>query len=174
MLDEFKQFLGRFANKNPEKFGKIKQIAKDMGVSTEDVLANSAEFLINQQSQQTSTNFNETSRESQEKVKELESLGQEIQSLREEIAALAEKKAAEPVQQPQQPQQDQIQQATNQFSAIESFAKAMGSLRSYENTVIDGYKGIREEVEKKILENMPEEEDLEAVSESPEDYALKL
>lgn len=140
MLDENTQELGVFSQKNPLKFGFLKQKAKDLGLSTQDFIEQFADKIMKQEQQPSQPQPNSDIAEIKDLLKEQTKA----------IMALAQRQVAPAPQQ------------TNPFGMIKDFTEALKSLRSYENEVITGFKTLQQE----IAENLPTDEVLE---QNPED-----
>ena len=150
-LDEFNREIGKFSQEYPEKFGKIKQKALDLGISTRELFAKLADSIDKQQ-QHTPQQPNN---------KELDDLQDEVKKLVAEVRGLRDT--------PPQPAPTQ----SGAMSGVTEFAQAMTAMKQLESTLIGGYEAMLDKAQIKALESLPADEGVDAEAESPEDYAMK-
>lgn len=120
-LDDLKRALGRVSNKEPSKFGFLKQKALEAGMSTDEYIVSLAEMLGSETPSQPMSSV-----QSQQTQQNSSNQSSEIEALREEIRSMK----AIPVNQPAQPQQapfsaENIQGYVTAFGAVVSTIREM-------------------------------------------------
>tara|TARA_Y100000310_G_scaffold95109_3_gene92966 strand:+ start:995 stop:1867 length:873 start_codon:yes stop_codon:yes gene_type:complete len=152
-LDADKQELGQFSQKEPLKFGFLKEKAREAGLSTQDFIGQFADKIMKQQDQHEQPKNNTELIE----IKEI---------LKEQTKALNALASNMLIQQRSQPEPTDT--SINQLSGL---IGAFRELQNYNNSVIDGYRSIKQDVVSEIGDLPYDDEDKVF---SPEDYFLKV
>jgi hypothetical protein len=143
-IDADKAELGTFSQAKPLEWGILKQKAKDLGVSTQDLILKAAEMIKNQPIQhEQQTTINQPQNQ--------ENLKAEIKAIQQAILLLAKQQA----------------QPADQFAGMKSMIETMKAMREYDNSVIQGFKQIQEQIR-------TESPEIEEIYDQPDDNPLSF
>lgn len=148
-----KQELGAFSQKEPLKFGFIKEKAKAAGMSTQDFIGHFADKLMSMEQQPTQQKDNKDIAEVKDIIKEQAKL---LETLTITLSNSTQNKP---------------QQIENPLNNLSSLISAFKELQNYNNSVIEGYKTTQNDA-LTSLKHLQEGEEGEEFA--PEDYFMKV
>lgn len=130
-IDDDKRDLSNVSQKEPAAFGRIRQRAMDLGMSTQ-------EFILSHDPERTKQAAPATPNASEEILKELI----------KEVKALKETPRIPPYTAPQ---------ASDPFASLKGFVEAMKTLRAYDNEVITGHTAAVDRALSMVPDEAPDE-----------------